>query len=523
VRSCPRFRTRSSDDRPAVLVEAVAERRRVDGIYDPGGAMLTRRFSTPPVSFFALESSLLGQKLRSPQGAVLAATLASGAVTASRALWPQVNFALRAPTVRVAVETTAAIVALIAAFLIAGHFKRSRRLDDLVLAYALSLFAMTNFVFGVIPRIGGDGSLSRFATWSGFGGRLLATIAFAAAAFAPALCCVSARWVGPTIVLVPLGLLALAAAATALLEKGLSTGMEAEPASEGGPHELLVAHPLILGSLLGLVTLFIAAGWGFARRARRERDELIGWLAAASVFAAFARVNASLSQSADPDAFRLADAFRLVFYMTILVGAAREVRSYWSATAELAVLEERRRIARDLHDGLAQELAFICRNLRRLDRESTVVQRLTAAGARALEESRRAIAALTDPLDRPLDAVLADVAQDLAAREGGRVALSLTRGLSATPAQREALVRIASEAITNALRHGGGALVHIQLTAHAGRLCLRVVDAGRGFDPRTVPPGRFGLVSMRERAEAFGGHLSVRSIPGRGTDLEVIL
>jgi len=142
--------------------------------------------------------------------------------------------------------------------------------------------------------------------------------------------------------------------------------------------------------------------------------------------------------------------------------------------------------------------------------------------ARALAESRRAIAALSEPIDRPLDAVLAEAAQDVAAREGTQVALSLAPDVTVGPAHAEALVRIASEAITNAARHGGAQLVRVQLEANGG-VALRVADAGRGFDPSRPRPGGFGLVSMRERAEALGGRLHVSSTPGHGTVVEVRL
>jgi signal transduction histidine kinase len=494
-------------------------------IYDLGRSTLRDRSSTAFGACFGLDRRLIGRRLVAPRWMVLAATLASAAVTALVALSPKADNASREPALRAAIETTTAMIATIGAFLMAGHFKRRRRLDDLLLAHALSLFAVTNLVFGVVPAIDGHGASSGFATSAAFTGGLLATIAFAAAALLPARRAVQARWAGPTLLLVPMGLLALTAAATAFVESNLPAGVEAQLAPEERDLGWVAVHPLILGGILVLLALFIAAAAGFARRAERDRErhELIRWLATASVFAAFAQLNGLLSPSLEPDAVDAADGFRVTFYMTVLVGAAREVRSYWSAMAEMAVVEERQRIARDLHDGLAQELAFISRNLQRLPRASAVVQRLEAASGRALQQSRLTIAALTEPYDRPLDAVLAEVALDVAAREGGRVVLWLAQGVNATPVKREVLVRITSEAISNAIRHGGSALVYVQLKGDAKALRLRIVDAGRGFDPRAVPPGRFGLVSMRERIEAVGGQLRVRSIPGRGTYLEVVL
>jgi signal transduction histidine kinase len=149
------------------------------------------------------------------------------------------------------------------------------------------------------------------------------------------------------------------------------------------------------------------------------------------------------------------------------------------------------------------------------------VRRLEGGAARALDESRRAIAALTEPVDRPLDAALAQAAQDVAAREGTRVALALARDVRVPPGTREALVRIAGEAITNAARHGCADLVRIELE-NGDAIRLRVADTGRGFDP-SAPSRGFGLVSMRERAQSLGGEFRVTSRPGKGTEVEVIV
>ena len=132
------------------------------------------------------------------------------------------------------------------------------------------------------------------------------------------------------------------------------------------------------------------------------------------------------------------------------------------------------------------------------------------------------MAALTEPLDQPLDEALSNAAREVAAREGTHVALSLVPGVKVSPAVREALVRIASEAITNAARHGSADLVRIQLE-NGHRVRLRIADTGRGFDPALARRDGFGLTSMRERAEGLGGRFSVRSRPGAGTQVEVIL
>jgi signal transduction histidine kinase len=86
------------------------------------------------------------------------------------------------------------------------------------------------------------------------------------------------------------------------------------------------------------------------------------------------------------------------------------------------------------------------------------------------------------------------------------------------------LLRIAQEAVTNVLKHAGASRIWIKLHSEARRLCLRIVDNGRGFDEAgafNAMGGHFGLIGMRERAERLGGELKLASHPGEGTQVEV--
>ena len=222
------------------------------------------------------------------------------------------------------------------------------------------------------------------------------------------------------------------------------------------------------------------------------------------------------------------DVLRIGFYFALLAAAAGEVTRYWEASRETAVLDERRRIARDLHDGLAQELAFIVRRAKRtLEKgvEPSDVTQIANAAERALDESRRVIATLTRPLDEPLDVVLSEAVKGVADRVGTTVALALDPDVHVSADVREALVRIAREAVTNAARHGDASLVRVELENGNG-LRLRIVDDGRGFDqisPRRRRTGGFGFSSMADRARAIGGDLYVESARGAGTTVEVVL
>jgi signal transduction histidine kinase len=283
----------------------------------------------------------------------------------------------------------------------------------------------------------------------------------------------------------------------------------------------LDAHPAVLALQLVTMTLFAVAAAGLVRRAGREHDPFLSRLAAAVVLAAFARLHYFLYPSLYTDLVYSGDAFRLLFHVTVLAAAALEVRGYWRSQIDVAVLEERRRMAHDLHDGLAQELAYIERNLQWLDGADAIVAGLRGASERALIESRRAIAALAAPQDQPLPATLADAVHDVAARERIRAIVDADDDATATTEEREALVRIACEAVTNAARHGHSDLVRVELRS-GGVLTMRISDTGTGFDPDAVAvAGHFGLVSMRDRTRALGGRFTLTSAPGRGTEVEV--
>ena len=287
-------------------------------------------------------------------------------------------------------------------------------------------------------------------------------------------------------------------------------------------------HPVILTIQLVCAAFFALAAIGFLRRALSDAEELLRWLEVGLILSAFARLNYFLDPDINPNWVSTGDLLRVAFYVLLAAGAAREISAYWRELALTAAFEERRRVARDLHDGLAQELAYIVRQARRLshsDQEDPRISRLVAASERALEESRRAVGMLSQALDLPLDIALREEINEVSDRYPVTVGIHVKGDLRLPPRLRDAVLRIAREAATNAARHGHAGLITVSLTTTKQRLSLRVADNGTGFDPKMpfMDNGHFGLVGMMERAESLGGELTITSEPGQGTVLELNL
>ncbi len=201
--------------------------------------------------------------------------------------------------------------------------------------------------------------------------------------------------------------------------------------------------------------------------------------------------------------------------------------SNWAAHRNLeqqATVEERRRIARELHDGLAHELAFIASKTRGFAARWPAgldVRELVGAADRALDEARRAITVLSVSCPQSLDCAIAQTAEDLGSRLGVAVDLQLADDVHVPGEVTENLLRIVREAMTNAANHGASRHVKVRLD-RADRLRLVIEDDGCGFDPEAHAPGAgFGLLSMEERAASVGAVFSLDSAPSRGTKVEV--
>lgn len=205
----------------------------------------------------------------------------------------------------------------------------------------------------------------------------------------------------------------------------------------------------------------------------------------------------------------------------------------YERSRELTIAEERSRLAHELHDAVSQKLfslrltaqaaaALVDRDPSRAKGE---LQQVAALAAEATDELRAAVVELR-PAALDEDGLLATLRtqiQVLDRAHDARVTFA-AGGFRALPAaQEEALLRVAQEALHNALRHSGAEHVDVTVNRRGGGAVLRVTDDGGGFDPHlTRRAGRhLGLVSMRDRASGVGGTLTVESAPGKGTTIEM--
>lgn len=455
---------------------------------------------------------------------MIGGALACAGAIVTIALVAQLEFGYRGPALHVALETTASITALAAAFLVLGRFRRFGFVDELILSAGLSLLAVSNLVYSAIPPIS-DFESNRAAVWSLlFTGTIAAVLICVAALLPRRRIAGGAGW--PLAVYIS----SFALAAAGGLVIGEHQARLPSPASlsvsPDGARPEVVGHPTFLALQISLALLYILAAYGFTRRHRVTGDELSGWLAVACVLSAAARVTYFLYPPLHPTWVYTGDIFRLGLYLVLLIGAAREITSYWASAVAAAALEERRQIARDVHDGLAQEIAFIGRNVQKLrwqEADPELVDRIMDSVKRAEKESRQVVGALSQPTDEPFELTLARATREAAERYGAAVDLELVSGINLPARKREAVVRIASEAVTNAARHSGAERLQVVLERAARGIRLRVADDGVGFDPQTRNGRGFGLIAMRDRAEAFGGQLRIRSRQGEGTEVEVEL
>jgi signal transduction histidine kinase len=217
------------------------------------------------------------------------------------------------------------------------------------------------------------------------------------------------------------------------------------------------------------------------------------------------------------------------------IGVAVENARLYQKAEQLAVMKERSRLARELHDSVTQALysmTLLAEAGQRLvatgnlERVESYLARLGEAAQQALKEMRLLVHELRPPVleKEGLVGALQQRLDAVEGRSGVETRLRVEGVLELPALVEEELYRIAQEALNNALKHAAATLVTIHIRADDQDVELEVVDNGAGFNPDTVSHrGGVGLASMRERAEGLDGSFTILSAPGEGTRVKITL
>ena len=436
---------------------------------------------------------------------VLVCLLAAG--TALFAASDSLSSSYELQDVRLVFDTVVAVVAMFVCVLASIRFLVEGRTRDLLLAGGFWSIALGTVAFGLVPVLFG-GSLTPSAAWQYIGARLLGAGLIAIAPFADGRQTARRR-----------GLLAVGIGIVGLLV--VSAVALRIPSTTPSAVELVEGTYVRIAAAL-LTALWLVALVGFALRYRRYGQDLDSWICLAATLAVFADLHLVVTPIVSNDYVLHGDFLRVLAYGLLGVGVWRAISQ---AEFGRAVADERARVAREIHDGLAQYLFAISTQVNMLESGAPldeVLPRLKHAATSAQREARFAVLALSSAggsarfdsaLRRYVEVLTADGALDVEVDVDPQVKLA--------PDEQIEVFRIVQEGLGNARRHARAGHAHVSIAHRLGRRVVVVVDDGVGFDD-SAPSGQ-GIANMRLRAEAIEGELTLRSEAGLGTAIEVVL
>jgi signal transduction histidine kinase len=449
------------------------------------------------------------------EGFLWGQVLLFGLLGASLALflrYPELRAPYSLPELKLVLATVFLIAGALVAVLTATRFAVEGRRYDLFLCCGFSITSMAWLFFTVVPAVSHTAG-SRTELWAAIAGRMVGWGVIAAAPF------VRGRaqhrkwslWNGLVI-----------SAATLVVVWGLSRSLGVALPNLDPTHDPTVPASLN-GALAAQAMLFLLAVVGFANRFRLRAEDLDYWLALGSTLMLFASLHFMFTPLVHAGDVSQGDYLRLLAYGVLLVGVWRAIRG---SEFGRAVAEERARVAREIHDGLAQYLFAVSTHASMLEAgadPATTIPRLKEAALAAQQEAKYAILALSSAAGRSsFDAALRRYIDFLTADGALEVELEIDPSIALGPDEQIELFRIVQEGLANARKHAGATHAWVQIGERMGERVVTVRDDGAGFTVAESTPGH-GLRNMRERAASIGGALTLRSSPGSGTALEVVL
>jgi signal transduction histidine kinase len=442
--------------------------------------------------------------------------LLAGLLGASLALflsYPVLQTRYDLPELRLVLQTAMSGAGLLVAFLAAARYSADGRRVDLLLASGFFVLALSSLVFGVGPRLAG-GDIEPAEGWSSLIGAIAGMALIAAAPYSHGRSKYRDWAIANAVAAVGIGLFVAWSLLRAL---GAALPGIAIPEDDTGPFYLTATL-----ALQALVTLVALVGWGV--RFVRSGEDLARWLALGFTLMLFASLHVVFQPLLAGDYVSQGDFLKMLAYIVILVGAARTIRN---AEFGRAVADERARVAREIHDGLAQYLFAVSTHASMLESGAPVEQtvpRLKEAAALAQQEARFAILALSSAAgNAPFDAALRRYVEFLTADGALEVELEVDQAIRLAPDEQIEIFRIVQEGLANVRKHANALRAEVTIGQRPyGERFVTIRDDGDGFDGEEAAAGQ-GLKNMRARAESIEGGFSLRSTPGRGTALEVVL
>jgi signal transduction histidine kinase len=415
------------------------------------------------------------------------------------------------PALRLVLDTAVTLACAIVGVLAGIRFSVEGRRLDLFLACGFFVMSTSTFAFAVAPVLGG-GSLGETEAWAGVAGRLLGGSLIAAAPF------VHGRIASRKPGFAGIGALAFGLVGIWLLTRSLGSSLPILVPGGSSRQPPLLTSALALQAVLSLVALV-----GFGLRYHVRGEDLDRWLAFAATLGLFAELHYVFTPLLSSSYVSQGDFLRLFSYSVLLVGVWRAVRA---AEFGRAVAEERARVAREIHDGLAQYLFAIATQASLLDRGASpagVAPRLKEAVEAAQQEARFAVLALSSAGGTArFDSALRRYVDFLTADGELAVDLEIAEDVGLGPDEEIEVFRIVQEGLANVRRHAQARHAEVRIDQANGRRRVTIRDDGRGFDAESEDGGQ-GLKNIRVRAGSIGGAFSLTSQPGRGTALEVLL
>jgi signal transduction histidine kinase len=434
-----------------------------------------------------------------------------GATLALFLAYPRLRAPYSLPELKLVLATIYMLGGALVAVLTANRLAVEGRRYDLLLCCGFLVTSLSWLVFSITPTIAHAGP--RPELWVAIAGQLTGWALIAAAPF------MSGR-VHHRRAALGSGIFWSVVALTLvwLCSRSLGIGLPNLDPTQDPAMPASLTGALAATGLLNLLALV-----GFGSRFLRRDEDLDYWLAIGATLMLFSSLHFIFSPLVDAGDVSQGDYLRVLAYGVLLVGVWRAMRN---SEFGRAVAEERARVAREIHDGLAQYLFTISTHASMLEGgadPAVTLPRLKEAALAAQQEARYAILALSSASGRsPFDAALRRYVDFLTADGELEVELEIDPSIVLGPDEQIELFRIVQEGLSNARKHAGAAHAWLEIGLRGGNRFVAIRDDGVGFASDESGAGQ-GLRNMRERAASIDGAFTLRSTPGAGTALEIVL